>query len=726
MSDVQVTFGANIGEFLAGQKEIQSHLTQIRYALWGLTEPVRGIRSSLGELSEAFIAAFAVDKIAGFVSEYAELGEHIKAQAATLGMSAEQYQLFGYAAQMSGEDAGNAADAIQRFEYNLQQAQNPTSRQAQALHALGLSAHEFIGIPVAEQMERLFTAVSHFADGGNKTAAVEALLTRYGVDMIPVMDQGAAGFERMSQRAKEAGVVMSGPVVNSLAALEEDLTTMWASFKAMSGTVVAELSPSFESFVQILTDMFAAFTKNVEAGGSMKVALDLIAAALSAVDAALSIGIAGIEAFWQTGVAAAQDIASIWTATGRILADVFTFKWADVGAAWSAFEGEFAAHGRELANNYAADIKQAVGEIRTALYGDEAAPAQKPGLPQVPAMNVNASLDATEMQSHYQALITQIDGFYNRQKEELAAAVAEHRMSYDQETAALLRALEARHAGEDAAYDAEIAAVKAAGKNYEAVVKEKLATDQKYALEHQKIVDEAAIKETKEWQKTWQSALSTIESSFNSQLRGLLAGTTTWNMAWKKMLGDMIIKFIEMCETMVVKWAAVELAKTTATITGAAARTAAEQTASAAGVLGMIGNAIKAIMVDAGQAFAGVFAFLAPTMGPAAAAPAAAAQASVMGAAVFDVGTNYVVRGGLALIHPGETIIPAARGSGPFTGAGTSPQVHAPVSISVSALDSQSVKRFFDDNSHHLMRAINDAVKRGAHLRMWAGARGSM
>ena len=74
------------------------------------------------------------------------------------------------------------------------------------------------------------------------------------------------------------------------------------------------------------------------------------------------------------------------------------------------------------------------------------------------------------------------------------------------------------------------------------------------------------------------------------------------------------------------------------------------------------------------------------------------------------------MRGGLALIHPGETIIPAARGSGPFTGAGVGPQIHAPVSINVSALDSQSVNRFFNDNQKQLMRAINDAVRRGAHL----------
>lgn len=229
-------------------------------------------------------------------------------------------------------------------------------------------------------------------------------------------------------------------------------------------------------------------------------------------------------------------------------------------------------------------------------------------------------------------------------------------------------------------------------------------------------LDEQAIAQQ---QQMWTTSLNTIEGAFNSQLRGLLAGTTSWSKAFDNILGDLIIKFIEMCETMMVKWLAAELAQTTATTSGAAARAAAEQTGASSGILANAANAMQAIMTDAAQTFAGVFAFLAPTMGPAAAGPAAAAQASVAAAAIFDVGTDYVVRGGLALIHQGETIVPA-RGSGPYTGAGQGPQIHAPVSFNVSALDSQSVARFFNDNSRHMLRAINDAVKRGAHLGMRA------
>jgi len=224
-------------------------------------------------------------------------------------------------------------------------------------------------------------------------------------------------------------------------------------------------------------------------------------------------------------------------------------------------------------------------------------------------------------------------------------------------------------------------------------------------------------------QAMWNGYFSSVTGAFNSQLRGLLEGTTTWHKATVKMLEDLTLKFIEIAEQMVVKWLAAEMARTTATTSGAAARAAAEQSASSAGALGNIANAVKAIATDAAQTFGGIFAFLAPTMGPAAAGPAAAGQASVMAAAAFDAGTDYVVRGGLALIHPGETIIPAARGSGPYSGAATGAQVHAPVSINVSALDSQSVSRFFNDNSKHMLRAINDAVRRGAHLGMRAANR---
>lgn len=114
-------------------------------------------------------------------------------------------------------------------------------------------------------------------------------------------------------------------------------------------------------------------------------------------------------------------------------------------------------------------------------------------------------------------------------------------------------------------------------------------------------------------------------------------------------------------------------------------------------MLANVAAAVQAIMRDAAQAFAGVFAFLARTMGP-----AAAAQATVSAAAIFAEGTDYVLRGGLALIHPGETLHSWRAWLGAFTGAGMgATRMRPPASTS---LHSQSVARFFHDNSRHMPR----------------------
>jgi hypothetical protein len=234
----------------------------------------------------------------------------------------------------------------------------------------------------------------------------------------------------------------------------------------------------------------------------------------------------------------------------------------------------------------------------------------------------------------------------------------------------------------------------------------------KHNIDMVKLDAQAIAEQTKEWNK----GLSMITSSFNTQLRGLLAGTTTWSQAWKKMLGDMIIKFIEFGEQMLQNWIAVELAKTTASIMGNTARKASDEAGTAASLATTLAAAIKAITIDASKVFGGVFGFLAPEMGPAAAAPAAAAAGSVLATTPsLDVG-GYVMRSGLAMVHQGE-VIPAAQVRMPYAGNGTGGgDTHLHAAVNISAVDSRSIRRFFNDNAHHMVRALQRGLKGGAHL----------
>jgi len=223
-----------------------------------------------------------------------------------------------------------------------------------------------------------------------------------------------------------------------------------------------------------------------------------------------------------------------------------------------------------------------------------------------------------------------------------------------------------------------------------------------------------------------------VANTFNSQLRGLLSGTETWRNAFKSVLGELLIDFIASSDRMVVQWAVGEAAKTAATATGTASRVSLQQAGAAASLASQGATVIRSILGSAAEAFAGVFGFLAPVMGPFAAGPAAAAQATVASAAgavaSADIGMWSVPADMLTLVHRNELIMPAAE-AGAFRGllstssSGTdrdggnvsiSPTTH----FHVNAIDGGSVAHWMRSNSAEMLRAVNEAVRHGAHLGM--------
>ena len=215
-------------------------------------------------------------------------------------------------------------------------------------------------------------------------------------------------------------------------------------------------------------------------------------------------------------------------------------------------------------------------------------------------------------------------------------------------------------------------------------------------------------------QKEWEGYFSTIEGAFNSNLRGLLAGTTTWAQAMNKMIGDLIIKFIEGEEKKLAEHIATEIAQTTATQEGVAARTAAETEGNSASILVTIANAVKSIFSSVGQTSAGVTAAVAPVAGPAAPAIGAAAGASTMATAMSYIHAEtgaWEVAGGPALLHPGEMVVPRPfanslrdAGGGGFGGGGDT-------NINISAVDAQSVRNLFQGNSDIIGSIVQKYVK---------------
>jgi hypothetical protein len=298
-----------------------------------------------------------------------------------------------------------------------------------------------------------------------------------------------------------------------------------------------------------------------------------------------------------------------------------------------------------------------------------------------------------------------------------------HEMSEDQKRAATIAALTDEYNAERAALlaESELEGLRPARRQQ---INNQMAELDQHYYDQLKNLDQQAVNEEAQ---RWNSLFSTVEGAFNSQLRGLLAGTTNWATAFKNILADLVIKFIEMCEKMVFQWVAGEIAQTSATTAGAAARASATEAGAATGLIANFAAMVRSIAASAAETFAGIFGFLAPVMGPAAAGPAVAGQATVEAAASlvpsFAIGAWSVPADTLAMVHAGETIIPAGPAaafrnamSGGGSGAGAAVTVNHATHFNVQALDSADVKRWFKNNAKTIMGAVDQSISNGAHL----------
>lgn len=594
MADVQITFGASIEKLVEACEGARSQLES-------LTDGAK-------TLLEAFGIAFSVEKLGEFVDKMAELGERTEQLSAILGVSTGEVGRLNAIAEGAGMSTDALAKGFEIFQANLQKAATGMGPAANALHALGLSAKDFIGLPFEQQLAKFADAQAKFADGGTKLAAIRALWGRMGDELIPLFDRGSKGFADLAAMAERAGTAMDEATTQSFAATKRELVELGLAFEGLGIRIFSALKPAIDAAIQWMTQFIekidaktiaSALTSVIDAVASFISSLLDIIESLKREIAELADSVKAIEAPFKAISYAADLLNNATRAAAETLTGVVK---ANSDAAASSIQAGAGFDGlRAKIDAARTSMEKYLAGLGQGGAASEGAPSGKPQVPNFGATGANASGALTGLQDQIKLL----DQQFAATQQHLDAEVKLHQITATQETQILLAEIDKRKAAEDAVFAKEAAVGGLPVAQTQRINDQKLASDQKYAQERQKIIDKAAEQE----QKDWQSITNPILSAWNSQLKGLLSGTETFGEAMKNIFSDMVLKIIEYLEKVVVEEVIV-----------------------------------KGLQVAIG--------------GPAGLLPS------------FDVGTNYVASSGLAMIHAGESIIPAAQGTGPYTGAG--------------------------------------------------------
>ena len=255
-----------------------------------------------------------------------------------------------------------------------------------------------------------------------------------------------------------------------------------------------------------------------------------------------------------------------------------------------------------------------------------------------------------------------------------------------------------------------------------------------------------------EQKQRWLNILAPVGQAFDGFLQSMWQLTSSFGQAILQVGNQIVSQFISLGVQMLTNWIATEVAKTAATTAGVAVRTTTEVAGATASDAVSTASGIKQIAISAVKAAAGAYAAIAqiPVVGPFL-APAVAAAALY---GVYRLGKGiFSARDGVGdvpyddapfLLHKNEMVLPAdiarplretLRGAGPTLSGGASGVLAAlggtglrdtlstladrrgseavSVHFNVSAMDGNSVNKFFENNKHQVAKAVKSAVRNG-------------
>lgn len=659
---VNVTVNADysgIDKFADG---IITALDQIQKSFGEVGDSFSDITEKLGPIGEAIAGALTVDAIKEFIESQLELGEKLENVSHQMGISTEQAGELNAIAGATGTSFDSLASDFERMQVSLAQNSAVTSRAQAGLKALGISAAEFKSQSPYEQMLQLANATSQFADGANKTAAIGAI-NRNMVQMIPLLDKGASGMQDLSAQLKSLGAIPTPALIEQLAQTEDDFNMLKAAAQGFSNAIMSSITPAIDAVINSLTDFLGDTTQAVQEMGILGGNMSFVSVAVRALATVfITLGSVAVSTFQDIAEGAA-DAGTAISFVAHAVADAWHGNFAqiksDAADAWNTI----AQREKDAANSSAFDqgtalIQKMWTQIGTSV--DEAASKMK----QAGQVSFGGSSDDA-IKTTITNLNAEVAAYKAAEQQEQAAIQAKVKMKQEgesQASAQIIALLQQEKAQTDAVYAQEITAAQGNAEKIAEIKKQEQQNDAEITKQIQAQQIDAAEKAA----TAWQQSADKIESAFQAQVTGLLEGTETFGQAFQKVLLQLTVDIIDFF----LRWAAEHAAtvamniagvntETAATVAGLGVQTSAHAAANTAQAATGLAGMMQSLIQDAQRVFGGVFAFLAPTMGPAAAAPAAAASATVMAAhaqGAWELSNDHV-----AYVHQGEMIVPKAQ-----------------------------------------------------------------
>ncbi|MEQ1512980.1 MAG: hypothetical protein ABL934_09900 [Lysobacteraceae bacterium] len=201
--------------------------------------------------------------------------------AARIGVSTEFISEMGYAAKMAGGDSSFLEAALARLEVASAKAEQGAKGPSAAFRSLGIDVRDAEG--KVKSLEQLLPQIADkfkaMPDGPREAAVAVALFGREGRKMLPLLNEGAEGIEKLRTEARRLGLSVSTEMAAAAGVFNDNMDRMMFTVRGLVSSILQDALPAMVELSGELVDS----SKQASTAGAQYGALGLLVKGLGTI-----------------------------------------------------------------------------------------------------------------------------------------------------------------------------------------------------------------------------------------------------------------------------------------------------------------------------------------------------------------------------------------------------------------------------------------------------------
>lgn len=206
---------------------------------------LKGIEGSLQDLNkkaERALGFLTTGALIAFTKQAFQTADAIGDAAERAGIAVESFSRLRFAAQQSDVELDSLTTGLKKFQVVVSNAAEGGNAMSGALAQIGLSGRELQNLSLEEQLGQVAEAFRRIQNPADRTRVAVELFGRSGIELIPLLREGAAGINKLTAEADRLGITMNATTARGISEADKALKRFVATAQSATADVLGRLA----------------------------------------------------------------------------------------------------------------------------------------------------------------------------------------------------------------------------------------------------------------------------------------------------------------------------------------------------------------------------------------------------------------------------------------------------------------------------------------------------